>query len=73
MSDRFYISISFVFRVLRRVIAWLLTKADEVINWPQEHEVRMICEQFSRKRGINNVLGAIDCTHIQIVKPAINA
>lgn len=73
MSDRFNISISSVFRVLRRVIAWLLTKADEVINWPQEHEVRMICEQFSRKRGINNVLGAIDCTHIQIVKPAINA
>jgi len=73
MSDRFGISISSVFRILRRIIAWLLTKADVVINWPQEHEVRIICEQFSRKRGINNVLEAIDSTHIQIVKPAVNA
>lgn len=31
------------------------------------------CEEFSRKRGINNVLGAIDSTHIQIVKPAVNS
>jgi len=35
----------------------------------------MICEhfQFRQTRGINNVLEAIDFTHIQIVKPAINA
>lgn len=32
MSDRFNISISSVFRVLRRVIAWLLTKVDEIIT-----------------------------------------
>jgi len=49
MSDRFSISISSVFRVLRRVIAWLLTKVGAVINWPQEHGVRIICEQFNRK------------------------
>jgi len=73
MSDRFGISIFSVFRILRRVIAWLLTKADAVINWPEEHEVRIICEQFNRKQKINNVLGAIDSTHIQIVKPAVNA
>lgn len=73
MSDRFNVSISSVFRILRRVLAWLLTKADEIITWPQEHEVMMICDKFSRKRGINNVLGAIDSTHILIIKPTVNA
>lgn len=43
-----------------------------VIKWPQENEITKICEQFSMKRGIQ-VLGAIDSTHIQILKPATDA
>lgn len=35
--------------------------------------VRIVCEQFSTKRGIQNVLGAIDSSYIRIQKPAINA
>lgn len=57
MSDRFNVSISFVFRVPRRVVAWLQTKADEIIKWPQEYEVMIICDKFSIKQGINNILG----------------
>ncbi|XP_024892965.1 putative nuclease HARBI1 isoform X2 [Temnothorax curvispinosus] len=73
MSDRFNVSISSVFRVLRRIIAWLLTKKDIIIKWPQENEIIMVCEKFNRKQGIRNILGAIDSTHIQILKPSSNA
>lgn len=73
MSDRFNVSISSVFRVLRQVIAWLLTKVDTVIKWPQEHEIMITCEKFNTKQGIRNVLGAIDSTHIQIIKPVTHA
>lgn len=72
MADRFNVSISSVFRVLRRTIAWLLTKLDVVIKWPQDQDVMVTCEKFRIKRGISNVLGAMDSTHIRILKPAIN-
>lgn len=70
MADRFGISISSVFRVLRRVIAWLMTKLEEVIRWPQGHNIVTTTENFRAKQGIQNVLGAIDGTHIRIEKPA---
>ncbi|XP_071649574.1 uncharacterized protein [Temnothorax longispinosus] len=35
ISDRFDVSISSVFRVIRRVTAWILTKLDNVIKWPE--------------------------------------
>ncbi|XP_024888709.1 protein ANTAGONIST OF LIKE HETEROCHROMATIN PROTEIN 1-like [Temnothorax curvispinosus] len=73
MADRFGISISSVFRVLRRVIAWLMTKLDEVIRWPQGHDIATTIESFCAKQGISNVLGAIDGTHIRIEKPAVFA
>ncbi|XP_066600586.1 uncharacterized protein [Prorops nasuta] len=73
LSDRFNISVSSVFRVLRRVINWLLTKVDEVISWPQDHDLSNIIAGFKRKRGINNVIGTIDSTHIKIAKPKANA
>ncbi|XP_024872183.1 protein ALP1-like [Temnothorax curvispinosus] len=69
MSDRFDVSISSVFRVLRRVVTWLLTKFDSVIKWPQGLEAVVVNEQFSSKKSIPKVLGAIDGTHIRIEKP----
>lgn len=73
MADRFGISISSVFRVLRRVIAWLMTKLDAVIKWPQGENIITTIESFRAKQGISNVLGAIDGTHIRIEKPAVYA
>lgn len=68
ISDRFDISISSVFRVIRRVENWLLTKLDDKIRWPQENYIA-VCEGFRAKRGINNIIGAIDGTAIRIQKP----
>ncbi|OWR44813.1 hypothetical protein KGM_202120 [Danaus plexippus plexippus] len=70
LANRFDISISSTFRVLRRVVAWLLTKLDDAIKWPQDfNDVETICEQYHFKTGISNILGVIDCTHIKIEKP----
>lgn len=69
MSDRFDISISSVFRVLRRVVTWLLIKFDSMIKWPQSLQAIVAREKFSSKKDIPKVLGAIDGTHIRIEKP----
>ncbi|XP_036139699.1 protein ANTAGONIST OF LIKE HETEROCHROMATIN PROTEIN 1-like [Monomorium pharaonis] len=73
LSDRFDISISSVFRVLRRITKWFLSKLDTIIKWPQEQNVKIVCDKFFIKQGVPNVLGAIDGTHIRIEKPSINA
>lgn len=46
ISDRFNVSISSVFRIIRRLIAWLLTKTDEIITWPEHEKVLVVCEGF---------------------------
>lgn len=73
LSDRFDISISSVFRVLRRVVNWFLSKLDTCIKWPQGQNIKLVCDKFFIKQGIPNVLGAIDGTHVRIEKPSINA
>lgn len=70
IATRFDISISSTFRVIRRVVAWILTKLNDTIKWPQDYnDVRTICDAFRSKTGISNMLGVIDCTHIRIEKP----
>ncbi|CAH2264554.1 protein ALP1-like [Pararge aegeria] len=70
IATRFDISISSTFRVIRRIVAWILTKMDEAIKWPQDiSDYRTICDSFHSKTGISNILGVIDCTHVKIEKP----
>ncbi|XP_025153202.1 protein ALP1-like [Harpegnathos saltator] len=71
ISDRFDVSISSVFRVIRRVTAWILIKLDDVIKWPEGQHVAYVYHQFYAKRGIPNIMGAIDCTQIKIEKPNV--
>ncbi|XP_025997104.2 putative nuclease HARBI1, partial [Solenopsis invicta] len=73
IADRFDVSISSVFRIIRRVNAWILTKLDDIITWPQNNRIQTICDQFFFSRGVPKVLGIIDCTHIRIEKPVTNA
>lgn len=70
IATRFDISISSTFRVIRRVVAWILTKLNHAVKWPQDYnEIKFICDTFHAKTGIANILGVIDCTHIRIEKP----
>lgn len=74
ISNIFDISISSTFRVIRRVITWILTKLDDVIKWPLTYNALMsTCGGFYSKKYIPNILGAIDCTHICITKPSENS
>lgn len=74
ISNIFNISISSTFRVIRRVITWVLTKLDDIIKWPQtNHAIINTCDGFYSKKNISNILGAIDCTHIRIAKPSENS
>ncbi|XP_063620121.1 uncharacterized protein LOC134792749 [Cydia splendana] len=70
IATKFDISISSTFRVIRRVVAWMLTKLNDAIKWPQNYiEFRTICDAFQLKTGISNTIGVIDCTNIKIEKP----
>ncbi|CAH2086687.1 unnamed protein product [Euphydryas editha] len=70
IASRFDISISSTFRVIRRVVAWVLSKLNEAVKWPQDYnDVKSICDNFQAKTGISNMLGVIDCTHVKIEKP----
>lgn len=70
IASRFDISISSTFRVIRRVVAWVLSKLNEAIKWPQDYsDVKFICDNFQAETGICNILGVIDCSHIKIEKP----
>ncbi|XP_011859149.1 PREDICTED: putative nuclease HARBI1 [Vollenhovia emeryi] len=70
LGDRFDVSISSIFRVIRRVVEWLLSRLDEEIKWPEENNaILMTSQKFEAKRGIRKCIGAIDCTHIAIRQP----
>ncbi|CAL1687643.1 unnamed protein product [Lasius platythorax] len=73
LSDRFDVSISSIFRVIRRVMAWILTKLDNIIKWPEGPAIIQASQGFENKREIRNCIGAIDCTHIIIQQPKENA
>lgn len=70
IATRFDISVSSAFRVIRRVVAWFLTKLNDVIKWPANYtEIHTTCDGFQTKTGISDVVGVIDCMHIKIEKP----
>lgn len=69
LSNLFDISLSSVFRIIRRVINWLITLVPEVITWPQGNDLIKISRDFQEKAGISNCIGAIDGSHIYINKP----
>ncbi|XP_066585161.1 uncharacterized protein [Prorops nasuta] len=72
IADRFDVSISSVFRVIRRVTSWLLSKLVNNIKWPSENRINSIKRGFYSKKGLNNCIGAIDGCHIKVEKPPHN-
>ena len=69
MGDRFDVSVSLIFRVIHRVVKWLLSRLDEEIKWPQGNDAIFTFQKFEAKQGIKKCIGAIDCTHIAIRQP----
>ena len=74
MADRFGICGASVYRTVRRVtVAIFRNWTSKVIVWSSSPEtVRCITEGFHRRRGLQNVLGAIDGSHIPIKAPRVD-
>ena len=75
ISDRFDISVSSTFRVIRRVTKWILTKLDNVIQWQQtDNAVMRACEGLRSKKIYPTFWGRL-IVHISIciAKPPENS
>jgi len=66
MGNLFGMAKSSCWRVVRRVSDWLLSIADEFIQWPVDLVAENTKQKFRRKCSIPNIIGCIDCTHITI-------
>lgn len=69
VADRFGISQSTLFKIIRRVVNFLSNLSHEVITWPTNEEKNDI-EAWFRERQFPGVIGVIDGTHIKIDRPA---
>lgn len=69
LCNLFNMSLASIFRIIRRVIHWLVTLVPHVIKWPEGNQLVKISRGFEEKAGITNCIGAIDGSHISINKP----
>lgn len=65
VADRFNITISTLFRVIKRLTLCLSNLSRQIIKWPTEEEKVWISQQFTNKR-FPGVIGVIDGTHVKI-------
>lgn len=68
VADRFNISISSLYNVIRRITMFLSGLSEEIIRWPENQERVEILEYF-QNNGFPGVIGTIDGSHIKIDKP----
>lgn len=55
--------------VIGRVSTWLVSIGHLYIAWPKNEEMVTVNDRFAMRNGIDHIIGAIDCTHIQIKAP----
>lgn len=69
VADRFNISKSTLYKIIRRVSYFLSNLSSEVITWPNAEE-KIEIENFFRDKRFPGIIGVIDGTHIRIDKPS---
>lgn len=69
VADRFCISLSTLRKVIERMTYFLSNLSPQIITWPNYLEQQHIKQQFSTN-GFENVIGAIDGSHVRIDKPS---
>ena len=72
ISDRFDVCRSSVFRVLHKVVKWIVRIRNLFIKWPTEQEMKVNQEKFVKMKNFPRVIGAIDGCHIRINCPKCN-
>ncbi|KAJ4427072.1 hypothetical protein ANN_26871 [Periplaneta americana] len=68
VADRFNVTISTLFRVVRRMMYFVSNLSEQIIMWPTADEIVEI-EQYFRHNHFPGVIGIIDGTHIRIDRP----
>jgi len=56
---------------VRRVIQTLCHISSDIIKWPSLTHMSTVKEKFKRIAGLENVLGAIDGSYIEIPAPSV--
>ncbi|KAI4468221.1 ribosome biogenesis protein [Holotrichia oblita] len=69
ISDRFGVTLSCAYNSVKNVLQHIVSIRKQYIKWPTEAEASHSATLFERKRGLKNIIGAIDGSHIQIRKP----
>ncbi|XP_031351370.1 putative nuclease HARBI1 [Photinus pyralis] len=72
ISDRFDVTLSCAHHVINVVLDFLVNNSSKFIKWPSEQEAKEEAYYFEKKKGIANVIGAIDGCHIKIHRPVIH-
>ena len=62
-------SISSANRIVHRVATVIARRKNTYIKFPEMEEMQEIKENFHAIAGFPNVIGAIDCSHVNITKP----
>lgn len=69
--ERFGFSKSAVLRYVNKVAYFIVSDlSDKFLSWPDEAEKDFIRNEFEAKKGIPDVVGAIDSSHIRIAAPS---
>lgn len=67
--DRFNISKSTLFKIIRRVTHFLSNLSPQYIKWPTEEE-KIEIERHFQRNNFPGVVGIIDGTHVRIDRPS---
>ncbi|KAJ4437592.1 hypothetical protein ANN_17737, partial [Periplaneta americana] len=68
VADRFNVTISTLFRVVRRMMYFVSNLSEQIIMWPTADEIVEI-QQYFRHNHFPGVIGITDGTHIRIDRP----
>lgn len=70
LSELFALGRSIISEAAPVVCKAILLAYPDVVSFPDsEHELLLIAKSFAAKGGICDTVGALDCTHLAIVKP----
>lgn len=73
ISERFNVTRSSSFRIVRKVINWLVAESPKYIKWPRNEEAVENINTFKKKHKIHGILGCIDGCHIKILRPKVDS